>query len=94
VIQVSQRFATAIELRRGLALDKRNLADENARAGSGDAVHFPEAGRNVLAGNHQQHAVTHDDGSARVRHRQLIGESLTNVEACPAHQSDFFLGSE
>ena len=94
-IEVGERFAAAAELRRGVHwLGKENLADENASAGFGDAIHLAQAGGNFIAWNHGQHIIANHDGSAGVRNRQLIGKALKNLDASSAHQSHLLLGGQ
>lgn len=71
-----------------------DFADENARAGFGDAEDLAQAGGNVFARDDEENVVANDDRGAGVGQGQRVGEGLADVEAGAADEGDFFFGGE
>src|SRR5882757_6307701 len=91
-VKVGKHFLAAGKLRtRIVNFDKRNFSQEYAGVRFGDSVDFAQACRDLFPRNHQQYAVTDDNRSAFISDRQVVRQSLFDVETKPAQHSDFLL---
>jgi antitoxin MazE len=94
-VQIRKCLTTGLEVWRGIIrFYEWNLAEEDARAGFGDAMDLAQGSRDVLSGNDQQDIVANDYRGAFCGNRKLMTQPLARFQVYAPENSNFIFGGE